>query len=89
MAGRNIVQLLKYTLLSDSLWHILFILALYVFTSVTFDRASVDLIHDGPLKKNPEAWTTIYSTVSGVLRIEIIGLFTVLSGRQGGFRNPP
>lgn len=81
MAGRNIVQMLKYPLLSDSLWHILFFLALYVFTNVTFHRASIDWIHDGPLNKNPESWFTIYSIASGVLRIEIIGFFAVYINR--------
>ena len=81
MAGRSIVETLKHLLLTASLWHVVYILSLFIFTSVIWDTHSACWIHDGLLGKNFDPWFTVYTTASDVLMFQLIGFSTAFIAR--------
>lgn len=82
MARRTFTETAFYLIASDTLWHIVLILGLYVFTTNTFNSAEGHWLIDGLRGINKERFYAAYDTACKILYIHIFAFFTTFVFRS-------
>ena len=76
-ARRTFTETALYLLASDTLWHIVLILGLYVFTTDTFNSAEGHWLIDGLRDINKERLYAAYDTACKILQFQMVSFFAI------------
>ena len=82
MARRTSTETTLYLVISDSIWHLLFILGLFIFTTYTFNSADGEWLIDGLRGVTKECLYIAYETACGNLRFRIFSFFALFIFRS-------